>query len=95
MKLSLHGVHINRLNAGTLLRRWLEATSISSQTQIEGGFVRYSHTRAEVHRNQVEDQVGIQNQAYQEGNLEVGSLVGVLAYQGGLSRSRQGDLTAG
>ena len=37
-------------------------------------------------------QVGIQGQAYQEGNPEVGSLVGVLACQGVLNRSRQGVL---
>jgi hypothetical protein len=51
-------------------------------------------TRAEVHRNQVADQVGIPVQACREGSLEVGSLAGVLAYQGALNRSRQGDLTA-
>ena len=36
--------------------------------------------------------MGIRDQAYQEGNPEVGSLAGGLAYQGGPSRSRQGDL---
>ena len=38
--------------------------------------------------------MGTQDQAYQEGSPGVGSLVGDLADQGALSRSRQGDLTA-
>ena len=66
---------------------------MSSQTEIEGGIVLDSHTQAEVHRNQVGDQVGIQGQAYQEGSLEVGSLEGALAFRGAQNRSRQGDLT--
>lgn len=66
----------------------------SNQTEIEGRITLDSHTQAEVHRNQVGGQVGIQDQAYQEGSLEVGSLEGVLAFRGAQNRSRQGDLTA-
>ena len=66
---------------------------MSNQTEIEGRIALDSLTRAEVHRNRVGGQVGIQDQAYQEGNLVVGNLVGVLAYWGAQNRSRQGDLT--
>jgi hypothetical protein len=66
----------------------------SNQTEIGSGIVLDPRTRAEAHRNQVGVQVGIQDQAYQEGNLEVGSPVGVLAYWGARNRNRQGDLTA-
>ena len=53
-----------------------------------------SHTQAEVHRNRVGVQVGTQDQTYQGGSLEVGSLEGVLAFRGAQNQSRQGDLTA-
>lgn len=66
----------------------------SSQTEIEVGIILDSHTQAEVHRNRVGGQVGIQGQACQEGSLEVGSLEGVLAFRGAQNRSRQGDLKA-
>jgi hypothetical protein len=60
---------------------------------IEGEILRGLRTRAEVHRNQVVDQVGTQDQAYQEGSLEVGSQAEVPAYQEDQDRNRQEGLT--
>lgn len=73
-----------------------EAGSYKRQIRLGfgGGIGRNPHTRAEVHRNWVAGQVETQDRAYQEGSPVVGSLVGVLASQGGPDRNRQGDLTA-
>ena len=76
---------------GYLLR--LETAKSQNQNETDGGIERDSHTQAEVHRNQVADQEGIQGQAYREGIPEVGSPVGVLTSWEGLNRTLQEGLT--